>query len=148
MYGDLSHFNAKLPSDVACELLDPALELGFHAARWPTDAFPDFRSFVRFTFGYSSALQPYICDPTRDDLQGWFRPDASDIERADNLLDRNATTNTEVREWMRTQYPLLSIPWLISGLHAKLLSMTDGDWPEMLAYDTDGYVTAFVADLT
>jgi hypothetical protein len=148
MFDDLSYFKANLPCDVACELLDPAMELGFHAARWTTDSFPNFQSFVRYTYGFSSVLQPYICDPTRDDLHDWFRPDMADIARADNLLMRNATTNTEVREWMRAQYPLLSIPWLTSGLHGKLLSLTDGDWPEMLAYDTDGYFTAFVADLT
>ena len=113
MFDDLSSFNAKLPSEGACELLDPALELGFHAARWPIDAFPDFPSFVRFTDGYSSVLQPYICDPSRDDLDGWFRPDATDIDRADSLLDRNPTTNTEVRERMRSQYPLISIPLTI-----------------------------------
>ncbi len=148
MFDDLLSFNANLPSEVACELIDQTLEIGFHTARWPINAFPDFPSIVRFTYGYSSVLQPYICDPSREDLHDWFRPDASDIDRADSLLDRNATTNTEVREWMRAQYPLISIPWLTSGLHGKLLSMTDGDWPEMLAYDTDGYVTGFVADLT
>ncbi|MDM4019459.1 hypothetical protein [Roseiconus lacunae] len=148
MFNDYSFFKSTLPSYVACELLDPALELGFHAARWDTNSFPDFRSFVRYTFGFSSVLQPYICDPEREDLRGWFQPDTADIERADDLLARRATTNTEVREWMWTQYPLISIPWLTSGLHCKLLSITDGEWPEMLAHDTDGFFTVFVADLT
>jgi hypothetical protein len=89
MPDSLSDFNANLPSNVACVLLDPALEIGFHAARWATDAFPDFRSFVRFTFCYSSALQPYICEPTRDDLHEWFRPDPSDVDRVVDLLERH-----------------------------------------------------------
>ncbi|MCA9021478.1 MAG: hypothetical protein KDA74_15120 [Planctomycetaceae bacterium] len=45
-------------------------------------------------------------------------------------------------------YPAVSITWLNSGLHGKIMTFDDGDWPEMVGYDADGYFTVFVADAT
>lgn len=148
MHSELSDFLAFPPDKTACLVLGPALELALHIAYWQPVAFHEFRAFVSHTFCYSSVLQPYICDTNRTDLAEWFRPDPADDKLAYELLCANSTTNVEVRDWMQVHYPLVSIPWLSEGLHGKLLSMLDGDWPEMLAHDNHGFYTVFVADLT
>ena len=144
----LADFEAHLPNDHECIILDAENEIGLHIARWDPVVFHDFGAFVQFTFCVSSALQPFICNPNRKDLAEWFRPDETDQQRAREILAANPTTNTEVRYWMATHYPTVSVRWLTEGLHGKLMSLVDGEWPEMSACDTHGYYTVFAADLT
>ncbi|PHR95168.1 MAG: hypothetical protein COA78_30665 [Blastopirellula sp.] len=145
---DLADFEAHLPNYHECIIFDAENEIGLHIARWDPVAFNDFGAFVQFTCCVSSALQPFICNPNRTDLAEWYCPDETDHQRARKLLIVNPTINTEVRQWMARYYPSISVPWLTEGLHGKIMSLVDGDWPEMSAYDTHGYYTVFIADLT
>jgi hypothetical protein len=43
-------------------------------------------------------------------------------------------------------YPDVTIDWLNVGVHGKLISMVDGDRPEMVGHDADGYFCVFAAD--
>lgn len=148
MYYDVADFKDHLPKYHDCIILDSETETGLHIARWDPVAFHDFGAFVPFTFSVSSALQPFICNPSRTDLAEWFRYDESDSRRAREILIANPTTNTEVRQWMARYYPSISIPWLNEGLNGKLMSLVEGEWPEMYAHDTHGYYTVFAANLT
>jgi len=145
---DLLEFRSKTPPKHECVIIDPENEIALHVARWPYSAFDSPEDFVRFTYRYSCVLQPFIFDPMRDDLDGWFHEDSTSDTRADDLLKRETTKNQEAREWMRQFYPSVAIDWLHAGLHGKIFSLLDGDWPEMLGYDTDGFFCVFVADAT
>ena len=129
-------------------MIDPEREVALHVARWPYPAFDSLEDFVRFTYRYSCVLQPFIFDPVREDLDGWFHPDPASDARADDLLKRETAKNQEAREWMRQFYPSVTIDWLNAGLHGKIVSMLDGEWPEMLGYDTEGFFCVFAADAT
>ena len=145
---DLSAFRCKAPTLHECVVIDPEREVALHVARWPYPAFDSLEDFVRFTYRYSCVLQPFIFDPVREDLDGWFHPDPASDARADDLLKRETAKNQEAREWMRQFYPSVTIDWLNAGLHGKIVSMLDGEWPEMLGYDTEGFFCVFAADAT
>ncbi len=145
---DLSEFRNCLPTLHQCVTVDPETEEALHAARWPDSAFNSLADFLRFTYRFSCVIQPFIFDSQRDDLDGWFHADPSSDERAAESVAKHETVNEEAHEWMSRFYPSISIEWLNSGLHGKIISFMDGDWPEMVGYDTDGYFSVFVADAT
>jgi hypothetical protein len=148
MLYDLSEFRERLPVHHQCVVIDPESEVALHVARWPYRSFNDLAGFVRFTYRYSCVLQPFIFDSSRNDLRSWFHADLSADQRAADLLNKNRTTNQEASDWMARFYPGISIDWLNAGVHGKIISLMDGEWPEMLGYDTDGYFCAFAADAT
>jgi hypothetical protein len=145
---DISAFRNCLPSLHECITVDPETEEALHAARWPTSAFDTLADFLQFTYRFSCVIQPYIFDPQRDELDGWFHADPASDDRAAETTAKHETVNEEANDWMRRFYPTVSIDWLRSGLHGKIISFNDGDWPEMVGHDTEGYFTVFVADAT
>ena len=72
---DLNLFWKLLPKQLQCIPIDAESEFALHAARWPLADFASFAEFVRFTYRYSCVLQPFISDPKRSDLAGWFYAD-------------------------------------------------------------------------
>lgn len=144
---DLQPFWNCLPTKCQCVFMNPEAEVALHAARWPRSSFDSFADFVRFTYRYSCVLQPFINDPKRSDLDEWFHADPTADERADALMNQKPAENQDAREWMTRFYPPFSIEWLNAGIDGKIISLTDGEWPEMLGYDTEGFFNVFAADI-
>ena len=145
---DLAEFLNCLPTMSRCIALDSQSEELLHAARWSISAFDSLTNFVTFTYRFSCVIQPFIFDSQRDDLDDWFYPDANSEDRAAEAIATQPLINQEAHQWMSRCYPSLCISWLNAGFHGKILSFEDGDWPEMVGYDTEGYFTVFVADAT
>lgn len=145
---DLSQFRKHLPTKYQCVVIESENEMALHAARWPCGSFENFEEFVRFAYRFSCVLQPFIFDPSRDDLDGWFHADPSSDERASDLMKRVKISNEDARIWTARYYPLLSVECLSGGVHGKIISVLDGSFPEMVGYDTEGFFCVFVADAT
>jgi hypothetical protein len=116
-------------------------------ARWPKTAFASHSAFCRQTEMYDTAMQGFIQGMTLNELTNWFEPH----EDYDLLSPYPPDVSPERIEdsvlWMKRNFPTVEIPWLKVGDHTEILSETEGEFGELIAYGDSGYLYVFVADM-
>lgn len=114
-------------------------------ARWPNSCFASHGEFIQLIEMYDSAMQGFIQGMTQEELSKWFCPH-EDYDLWSVPGDPVPLRTEDSAQWLKRNFPFVHPPWLGAGDHTEIISETEGEFGDLIAWGRAGYLYVFVAD--
>ncbi len=136
----------KPPSNVNFHEFDDGSGRAVFAVRWYNHDFANLNDFRAFYTQYSTALQALIQHDSMDAAEEWYSPSPDVTEDQIEALSYPTAEAGDAAIWARSHFDFAPIPWLKDFDHETLYVFHGGEFPELVAEGSEGYLSVFVAD--